>query len=581
MSKTAYDILRTHLPETLFRTNFTKNLGTYKSTDLTIKIIGSVIADPLVGLNGTSFTFRINNSPNIVANFTSDIIAPNAINTIQNAATAAGFAGYISTVYNSRLTIYALNGNSIEVMSGNELLGFYEQHAIKALLKIMAPEIDQYREDIKSISEIIDVDNAPLDFLKQLGILLNYKWKESLTEAQQRKLIKQQPFVYQFKGTIPSIERIVRIAGGNAEIFEPYQYISRYEEDAWDGERVFNKSGTRFFVNGQTYKTGELQYFSDTTNAPFTEDDEDRYLFIPGMPGPVQGFKINAVLSPTVVEIPSANLEDATNVHYLIKDPPRVYNRLESRDFWHEGVYEVIADIPAQDYAQDVIELVHPSGRIVYFQFRPEIATIADETEDPVNSTTIITDLQFEYGAECGAAWEEGAWEEDDWDGCQVIFGFDVATTILLIGSARRPLGWSDVLHFEDVAGIDVYQLPEYANNIDINAPNLLIGGHTYADEVTDVQPTAHVIYFALTTEIDADGNSTNDLAGILPVGAKILLVNASGTFNKTTSAFVGGTDYAETTDWVQVANTLEWQITPPVALYRIYYSFDSYNLFS
>jgi hypothetical protein len=639
-------------------------------------------ASPFIGLPGTHVTFKIRDTT-IRIYFSDGSTGPvfpdpatdtDVVNEINATSALYGYPT-IATSISGVVTVYDPDTFGVDILEGNSVLGFFEPNAQKVLLKVMAPTLDELKTQIQHVFDVMDLDTAPVDFQKQLGALLGYTWNEAKDTDMQVKLIKEFPDFIKRKGSIPSIERIVRLHGGTVSIFEPYPYIARFEEMVFDGNRVFPQQTIRTFYAGQvvtTFFSFELEPFQaadlnnttlvlrlgttllqvlftglsgaltaaavvsyinaaiapsgpvassrnsqillsapseedlvivsgnttlgffvdqqagfrfiDMVNAPFEDDDVFRNVYIPDIPGPIEGFRVTYKVSNSELVILQKSPGDHSSLLYQLVPRDPIADRFQDRSFWHDGVYVVRSNIPSSEYRKEFFELVHPAGRVVYFDYLADLDPIDAVPVISASDVLLYVDIMVRLW-ECGMTMDEGPGfdlPDGNFDGCQNIFGVDVIHRIESITDARRRLDWSQLFYWEDLNG-PLFFIPTFVSGLPWNVPVFRPDGHIWSDLVVDVIPPLHVLRFVIQTSVTRTLLATETYNKPGDTTARALLVNEGGVFNKTTNTFTGGTDYLEGVDWeVSGGGQIDWILTgaspATSSVYQVFYSVDPWN---
>lgn len=594
MATPIYDRLVKLIPKALFRREQFSVGGLLYSALPDLQIQGKV-PGPWPDLPGTELIFRVDGGDILTVEFT----ATDPLDVV--AEIDAVYPGIATTNPLDQLILGNPNLRSFELFLGNSVLGIYEPHDFKVLLKLISSEIQVTKTIIEAFVDIVDPKTAPLEFLRELGKRVDYVYDNSIDTEIQRKRILERPHVHRYKGTTELIEHLIRIRGGRAEIFQPYPYIGKYERLKLDGSKNLKTNFSRAYDAGQiiTVSTNPPEFrFIDLAYAPFVEDDVFRTLFIPNMSGPPRGFRIGRYISASEVRIFSESPGDGTGVVYQLVDPSPIFERIQSREYWNRGVYEICATIPPQDYREEILRLAHPAGRVVYFcyQDEPEIIemSVGDLATDYILEISQFVPLSY-Y---CGALFDvlKGPLDEDNlendghpgvdesgasFDGCQIIFGPELEICTDLFAHARHLLEWSQVLYWEDVAGDPKYFLDFYLDmDSPFNSVTLLPEGHVWTDALTDQQPTIMIIIFKVFSGIIRGAGALDVFPTEVPSGAEIVEVNMGGTFDTGTDSFSGGTTYVQGVDWEQDGDSIEWIGAAPLVTeeYQVYYRYDPYN---
>lgn len=584
-----YDILYEATPPNFFK-RFLRETESLLIQNTTELFISGTKSGPFLTLAGTTFSFRADRGDVHTVYF----VATDSVQ-VHTAAVVATILNDIESdcavATANRVNLVSPLGVEIEIIEGSKVLGLYESNPLKVLLKAIAPSYSQLRSQLLNLSDIYDPDLAPRDFLRQLSHLLTGFWDESKDVDFHRKLVKQSPFDLDVKGTLRALQRVVGIYGGKADVFEPYRWVIQPEDGLLEGPSMPGRGNTRFASTG-VISGGDI--LTDVAAAPFLDSDLEHFIYMPNKPGPVGGFKVRKVLSASQIQLADASLEDDTNVFYVVRDPQRVVHRLESRDYWRDGTYEVICTIAPQIFMQAFDKFVRPKTRRAWFNYL--IQMIADDGEF-VNfglqsvSLELIHVYQLTPDQYMGCAFrlEEPPPLEEDPDcgleGGVVIDGFEIFVEMYRPALARRTFIHNTILTFDDLAE-PAYTLNSYVlGDEDANGITFHPDGYTYPIPILDAIPSAHTLVVGFSTDITRGAGSSDNLPVDVPEGATVLIVNEGGTPDKPSDTFTGGTEYVEDTDWVQTGNTVEWLGggSAPVlsATYRVFFSYDPFNLFS
>lgn len=97
-----------------------------------------------------------------------------------------------------------------------------KEEDLREILEIMASEFDSAMDLVDQFVKLFDVQNVPANYLPYLAKLLDYAYDPTGDAEVQRVEIKNLIPVYRRRGTKPGILRKLRLAGYEAEIFEPY-----------------------------------------------------------------------------------------------------------------------------------------------------------------------------------------------------------------------------------------------------------------------------------------------------------------------------------------------------------------------
>lgn len=90
---------------------------------------------------------------------------------------------------------------------------------------IQATGFDTVEKLISGLGKLVDIDDVPDEYLPYLGALIDYDYDRTRSAEKQRQEIKDLMQVYRLRGTKPGILRALRLAGYDAEIFEPYTRV--------------------------------------------------------------------------------------------------------------------------------------------------------------------------------------------------------------------------------------------------------------------------------------------------------------------------------------------------------------------
>lgn len=90
---------------------------------------------------------------------------------------------------------------------------------------ILGTGLDGVETLIDGLAALVDVDNVPVEYLPYLGALLDYDYDWTRDPEEQRAEIRGLIPAYRMRGTKPGILRALRLAGYDAEIFEPYTKV--------------------------------------------------------------------------------------------------------------------------------------------------------------------------------------------------------------------------------------------------------------------------------------------------------------------------------------------------------------------
>ena len=90
---------------------------------------------------------------------------------------------------------------------------------------IAATQFDRIEELVDDMAKLAAVDNVPVEYLPYLGALLDYDYDRTRDPEVQRAEIRNLISAYRMRGTKPGILRALRLAGYDAEIFEPYTKV--------------------------------------------------------------------------------------------------------------------------------------------------------------------------------------------------------------------------------------------------------------------------------------------------------------------------------------------------------------------
>jgi hypothetical protein len=147
--------------------------------------------------------------------------------------------GDIIRVYGS--PNYAGEHVVMDVTSDTIILGVVfksEQINDQTYYTIVSP--DGYRESDYQYfvrgSEVTPYNSSIVPkYLPLIGQKIGYKYDPRLSVAQNRKFIQSAIEVYRIKGTVLSIQRMMRLLGYECQVYEPYKNIYRYGKSAYSG----------------------------------------------------------------------------------------------------------------------------------------------------------------------------------------------------------------------------------------------------------------------------------------------------------------------------------------------------------
>lgn len=235
MAKDTYDILRSLIPGSVFQ-EWQSLLRDVDSIPVSAKTLRSQQSEPFDLTESNTLSLRVDGSETFLVTFTAGVrTAEQVTSELNTAIEDVTGRSDVARAWKKQVYLSSLSG-SVEVMEGNAILGFYEDQVVPALLKVIAPTVHEYRVLIDEFFDrTMDIDQASDEFKRHLGDLLGYTWTTQKSVEDQVELTKELPFIYQYKGTLPSVEWTARLHGGSATVFEPFRYIMRYEDGVYDG----------------------------------------------------------------------------------------------------------------------------------------------------------------------------------------------------------------------------------------------------------------------------------------------------------------------------------------------------------
>lgn len=198
--------------------------------------------------------------------------------------------------------------NAVVTMAGPTELDLL-QNALVRFVELCGPNLDYLLERAKDLPQLVQIDNAPWEFLYLLGSMLGYHWVDTKDAEQQRKDIELFLEQCKIKGTRRGIERAVLKSGATRA-------------------RVTNLSDSIFTISGLP----QLARFKHLGLHWYPWDDDTGLTADSGLVLGVLGSQISG----------SDRLTDP----YLVR--------------W--GVYEIATDLALPRYIDALVCYAHPAG---------------------------------------------------------------------------------------------------------------------------------------------------------------------------------------------------------------------------
>jgi len=138
---------------------------------------------------------------------------------------------------------------------------YYDDEAFQTLLEfleLIAPTFDYMLEKSKGLTDLVDIDLVPPDFVRYLGSLVGYTWNDDKDVEVQRKLISRLSELYKLYGTLAQVTRCLKELGATfVEIEHPFEDIFRVS----DSDSLL--SGVHRLEDSEFYRWGTYEIISD------------------------------------------------------------------------------------------------------------------------------------------------------------------------------------------------------------------------------------------------------------------------------------------------------------------------------